>query len=83
MYSSDDPRAKLAGGSAGVGAPYAQSGRVLRFAAAEYVRFHDCPSQQATSDALTWFARGQNFVVAYTEAKAGAVLSRSDRKSVV
>jgi hypothetical protein len=79
MYSSDDPRAKLAGGSAGVGAPYAESGRVLRFAAAEYVRFHEGPPQQATGDALTWFARGQNFVVAYTEAKAGAVLSRSEQ----
>jgi len=70
MYSSDDPRAKLTGGAA-VDA--------LRFAGAEYVRFREFPARQCGDDAPTWYARGQNFVVAYTEAEAGAVLSRMEQ----
>lgn len=73
MYGSDDPRSKLAaGGSAGAAGP-------VRFAAAEYVRFHELPPRESSATARTWYARGQNFVVAYTEARAGAVLARESQ----
>jgi hypothetical protein len=81
MYGSDDPRSKLeAGAAAGTPAPYAEAARPLSFAAAEYVKFHELPPREDTANARTWYARGQNFVVAYTEAKAGAVLSRDDQR---
>ena len=52
------PRSKLKSGS-GTGQP-------LQFAAAEYVKFHDVTPKEASTAARTWYARGQNFVVAYT-----------------
>ncbi len=79
MYNSDDPRVKLASGGAAGTDPYAQAGRSTRFAAAEYVRFHEHPASESSESSSTWYARGQNFVVAYTEAKPGTVLSRVDQ----
>ena len=70
MYGSDDPRSRLKSGGG--------SGNALNFAAAEYVKFHETPAQEATSNANTWYARGQNFVVAYTEAHSGAMLHREN-----
>jgi len=58
-----DPRATL---SAVVARPSSVA------AAADYVEFHNTPAHQGT-----YYARGQNFVVAYTEATAGAQLARS------
>lgn len=37
------------------------------------------PQQTAADGSRTWLARGANFVVAWTEAEAGAVLERSDQ----
>jgi len=73
MYGSDDPRSRLQAGASG-GATGS-----LRFAAAEYVKFHDLPPQETASNGRTWYARGQNFVVAYTEAQPGTVLERADQ----
>ena len=81
MYGSDDPRSKLSaapGTAAGASTPYADAGSAMRFAAAEYVRFHDLPPHQSGA-ARTWYARGQNFVISYTEAVPGTVLSRADQ----
>ncbi len=77
-YGADDPRSKLASTTAG-SAPYGEAGSALRFAAAEYVKFHDLPPRETGVAARTWYARGQNFVLAYTEAEAGAVLAREDQ----
>lgn len=68
MYDASDPRAALA---AKPGAPTA-----TRFAGAEYARFYDSPPQIEDAAGRTWLARGQNFVLAYTEAAPGAVLAR-------
>ncbi len=77
MYGSDDPRSKLKSGSAGSGAaPYGEPGRAMRFSAAEYVKFYDGPPQSSQENASTWYARGQNFVVAYTEASAPTSFKR-------
>src|SRR5438034_6399120 len=78
MYGSDDPRSKLKPGGSASAAPYAEA-RALRFAAAEYIKFHEMPPRDSVANAHTWYARGQNFVLAYTEANAGAVLARENQ----
>jgi hypothetical protein len=69
MFDARDPRSSLA-----VAAPPAGAGVA---AAADYVEFHKLPPQEADATCRTWLARGQNFVLAYSEAEAGATLSRS------
>ena len=76
MYGSDDPRSRLAGAAQ---TPYSSAAGPMRFAAAEYVKFHDQPPGETSEYARTWYGRGQNFVVAYTEAAASAVLVRDDQ----
>jgi hypothetical protein len=69
MYESYDPRSKLA----------AQAGDrpvIEGFAAAEYVKFHDLPAAEASAQARTWYGRGQNMIVGYSEVQPGAVLAR-------
>jgi hypothetical protein len=78
MYRSDDPRSQLKSASPAAATPYADV-KTLRFAAAEYAKFHEQAPCESSDVAKTWYARGQNFVVAYTEAKAGAVLKRDSQ----
>jgi len=79
-YSSSDPRSQL--GSAAPAksdaAPYAASAGPLEFAAAEYVKFHDLPPGNVKPAARTWYARGQNFVVSYSEVTAETVFKRNN-----
>src|SRR6185437_15069505 len=69
MYDGSDPRSKLAA----TGAPKPAT---TEFAGAEYAKFYESDPQESGPDARTWYVRGQNYVVAYTEAQAGAVLAR-------
>lgn len=69
MYDASDPRAALA---AKPGAPAA-----TQFAGAEYARFYESPPQIEDATGRTWLARGQNFILAFTEAAPGAVLARA------
>lgn len=69
MYEAHDPRSKLAAGGANSAVP---SG----FAAAEYVKFADLPPTEQSAQAKTWYGRGQNMIVGYTEGEPGAVLER-------
>src|SRR6185369_6195710 len=81
MYGPDDPRSNLgaaASTAAVASTPYA-AGSNLRFAAAEYVKFHDLPGHHSANPGRTWYARGQNFVISYSEAAPGTVLSREDQ----
>ena len=71
MYDPSDPRSRLA---TLPGKPSAS-----RFAGAEYAMFYGTEPQEAGPGHRTWMARGQNFLVAYTEAEPGAVLSRADQ----
>src|SRR5690606_17052542 len=48
----------------------------LAFAAAEYVKFAELPPADASEHARTWYARGQNFVVGYSEVQPGARFTR-------
>jgi hypothetical protein len=69
MYETYDPRSKLAPQSGGA---KPQDG----FAAAGYVRFHDLPPAETAGQSRTWFGRGQNMVVAYSEVQPGAQFAR-------
>jgi hypothetical protein len=70
MYESHDPRSKLSSKAGGGGAPEG-------FAAAEYVRFHAQPPVEQDARSRSWFGRGQNFVVAYSDVQPGAVFERT------
>jgi hypothetical protein len=48
-------------------------------AAAEYVKFHEVPPAETSPAANTWYARGQNFAIAYTEAKGPTTLVREQQ----
>ena len=73
MSQTVDPRSRLSTS----GAVSAASGEA--YSAAVYERFYDSPPQEETDTARTWLARGQNFIVAYSEVKAGATFERKDQ----
>ena len=73
MYDQSDPRTALAP------APSSSKPAATRFAGAEYGRFYDSPPQAEDADGRSWYFRGQNFVLHYMEAKAGALLAREDQ----
>lgn len=50
-----------------------------RYAAAEYALFESSAPQHWVSEEKTWISRGQNFIVAYTKALAGARLERTNQ----
>src|SRR5438067_1183246 len=49
------------------------------FVPCEYVRFYDTEPQEMTTGARTWYARGQNFVLAYTQVESGAEFARTNQ----
>lgn len=69
MYNSGDPRASLASAKAGPSA--------TEFAGAEYLRFYKADPQEDDDNGRTWLGRGQNFVIAHSEARPGARFARS------
>ena len=68
-YDRSDPRSSLSGGAAAT--PPGSYG------SAEYIKFYETPPQIHSETEATWLARGQNFVVAYSEVQPGAVLDRT------
>ena len=73
MYHSTDPRAALAA------APVGTKSAAIHFAGAEYAKFYETPPTEDQNGARTWYARGQNFIIAYSDADKGAVLSRPNQ----
>lgn len=59
-FDPSDARSKLAGGNAVKEPPKA-------FAGAEYLKFYETPPTVVTDGGRTWYGRGQNFVLEYTE----------------
>lgn len=72
MYEAHDPRAKLAARPAAGAAPGG-------YAAAEYVKFHDLPPASESAQQRTWYGRGQNMIVAYSEVQPGAQFARQEQ----
>ena len=73
MYDKSDPRAALATtSSAAKPAP-------SEFAGAEYAKFYETAPQVKDGKASTWLARGQNFIIAYSDVKDGAVFARASQ----
>jgi hypothetical protein len=69
MYEADDPRSRLATADGG-GRP------VSVFGESTYALFYDSPPRETLPGQRNWYARGQNFVVCYSEVEAGAVFER-------
>jgi hypothetical protein len=70
VYESDDPRSRLAT----AGKPSAAGSGA--YSASSYARFYAEPPQETGALHRTWYARGQNFLIAYSEAEAGALFAR-------
>jgi hypothetical protein len=68
MFDPRDPRSALSSVATMAYTPTAA-------APADYVKFYEL----APSEGQTWYARGQNFVVAYSEAEVGDSFGRSDQ----
>ena len=73
MYHSTDPRAALAAAPAGA------KPTATHFAGAEYAKFYEQKPAEDQNGARTWYARGQNFIIAYSDAEKGGVLSRTNQ----
>ncbi|MCJ8140061.1 hypothetical protein [Falsirhodobacter halotolerans] len=74
MYDKSDPRAQLAPAPKG-------PAKVLTGLVAEeqLATFYDTPPQIDDAEGRTWFIRGHNFVVAYSELNPGGSLTRQDQ----
>lgn len=73
MYDENDPRSKLAGTPAATGT--VEEG----IAEPETIVFNaNLPQSESSENGQTWFARGQNFVVAYTQASGPVSLNWHD-----
>jgi hypothetical protein len=72
MYDSSDPRSRMA---AAAKAPSISG----QYTPAEYGRYYEEDPREIAADKKTWMSRGQNFLVAYSEAERGAVLERKDQ----
>lgn len=70
MFDKNDPRASLA---------WATKQSATDFAGADYAKFYETPPQIKDGNGSTWIARGQNFIVAYSDANDGAVFERANQ----
>src|SRR5690606_26320923 len=69
MYEADDPRSRLATAEDG-------NGPASAFGVSSYGRFYESDPQEIGAKQRTWYTRGQNFVVCYSEVEPGAVVER-------
>lgn len=74
MYDQNDPRSSLAPSTATATLPNPDAG----VANPAYIEFNnEAPGEISTAGSPTWYFRAQNFVVAFTQLKAGDVLVRA------
>src|SRR3546814_5065884 len=62
-YDNTDPRSLLAGAKA--------PPPVIDYADAETIEFHKIPPSETGPGYKTWYGRGQNIVIAYSEVEPG------------
>src|SRR3954451_24674284 len=67
MYLKSDPRSALSKPS-----DVAKALSPTGYAGAEYAKFYELAPQEEDGSGRTWYVRGQNFVIAYSETKPGA-----------
>lgn len=72
MYEADDPRSVMSANAA----PAAAAAAPQAFGQSTYARFYAEEPQESSDAAKTWYARGANFVVCYSEVEDGAVFTR-------
>ena len=77
MYDVSDPRARLAQSTTATAPAMPPA---AGFAAAQFGRFYESEPQERGPAGRTWYTRGQNFIVAYSDAAAGAVFARQDQR---
>lgn len=70
MYLKSDPRSALASKVA------AATPQPTEFSGAEYAKFYETAPQDDDANGRTWYARGQNYIIAYSETKPGARFTR-------
>ncbi len=68
-YDKSDPRSQLSTASA-------SNTGATEFAGCEVARFYETEPQETAADSKTWYARGNNFIISYSEVKPGGTLSR-------
>ena len=76
MYDVSDPRSRLAQSTTAAASAVPPA---AGFAAAQFGRFYESEPQESGPAGRTWYTRGQNFIVAYSDAKPGAVFARQDQ----
>ena len=72
MYEADDPRSAMAGGNGSETSNAA-------FGASTYARYYDSEPQETGANFKSWYTRGQNFVVCFSEVSPGATFTRGDQ----
>jgi hypothetical protein len=70
-YDTKDPRSGLTSASA------VDSKPLTDFADAYYAKFYETDPEEISPGLKTWYVRGQNLIVAYTEASGDTILSRA------
>jgi hypothetical protein len=66
MYDKSDPRARL-------NSVRATGATVTGYSPPDYIRFYESAPQDAGALVRTWYARGQNAVIAYSQANVGSL----------
>ena len=74
MYTQGDPRSSLSSASAAPSDP-----RLSGFAGTEYLHWNKTPPDSIEDGVRTWWARGQTFIICYSVADAGGLLSRDQQ----
>jgi hypothetical protein len=70
MYDKSDPRSSLSSAASKTGPIFTS------YAPSSYARFYEFEAAESSDSARTWYARGRNAVLSYSEAKAGARFER-------
>lgn len=73
-FDDKDPRSTLSQSSRS-----SNKQTVEEYAGMEYVRFYEIEAGEKSDNLKNWFARGQNFILSYSEVEPGATLTRDNQ----